>query len=131
MMRSSALTHRHSETHAHADHLTAAQYLKQQLGGSVLVGIGQRITQVQKTFGAIYGFNAELLENAFDVYFQDDETFKLGSLPCTVMHLPGHTPDHVGFVIGKAVFTGDSIFNVRTLGIRVFASRSPSVVLVA
>ncbi|KAI0630192.1 Metallo-hydrolase/oxidoreductase [Trametes polyzona] len=99
------------ETHAHADHLTAAQYLKQQLDGDVPVCIGQRITQVQKTFAPIYGLESAALENAFDVYFKDNEEFMLGSLSCHVMHLPGHTPDHVGYVIGKAVFTGDSIFN--------------------
>ncbi|KAH9895140.1 Metallo-hydrolase/oxidoreductase [Cubamyces lactineus] len=99
------------ETHAHADHLTAAQYLKQQLDGHVPVCIGQRIMRVQSTFAPIYGFDAAALENTFDVYFKDNEEFNLGSLSCHVMHLPGHTPDHVGYVIGKAVFTGDSIFN--------------------
>lgn len=105
---------RSRETHAHADHLTAAQYLKQQLGGDVSVGIGQRIGQVQKTFAPVYGYDdPAVFENTFDHYFKDDETFKLGDLSCQVVHLPGHTPDHVGYVIGKAIFTGDSIFNVR------------------
>ncbi|KAI0793225.1 Metallo-hydrolase/oxidoreductase [Abortiporus biennis] len=100
------------ETHAHADHLTAAQYLKQQLGGNVQVGIGYRITQVQKTFAPIYGFDdPSIFDNTFDKYFKDDEEFKLGNLGCQVIHLPGHTPDHVGYVVGKAIFTGDSIFN--------------------
>ncbi|KAH9847135.1 Metallo-hydrolase/oxidoreductase [Lenzites betulinus] len=99
------------ETHAHADHLTAAQYLKQQLGGDVAVCIGQRITMVQDTFAPIYGLESSSLDGAFDVYFQDNEKFNLGTLSSHVMHLPGHTPDHVGYVIGKAVFTGDSIFN--------------------
>ncbi|OSD06709.1 Metallo-hydrolase/oxidoreductase [Trametes coccinea BRFM310] len=99
------------ETHAHADHLTAAQYLKKQLDGDIPVCIGQRITMVQKTFAPKYGLEAESLKNAFDVYFKDDEEFNLGCLSCHVLHLPGHTPDHVGYVIGKAVFTGDSIFN--------------------
>ncbi|RDX55184.1 Metallo-hydrolase/oxidoreductase [Lentinus brumalis] len=99
------------ETHAHADHLTAAQYLKQELNGDVPVCIGQRIKQVQETFAPIYGLELSSLENAFDVYLGDNEEFKLGSLSCHVLHLPGHTPDHVGFVIGKAVFAGDSIFN--------------------
>ena len=55
-----------------------------------------------------------LIDNSFDIYFADDEDseFKLGGLSCKLLHLPGHTPDHVGFVIGKAVFTGDSILNV-------------------
>ncbi|RPD78055.1 Metallo-hydrolase/oxidoreductase [Lentinus tigrinus ALCF2SS1-7] len=99
------------ETHAHADHLTAAQYLKQQLGGDVPVCIGQRIKQVQETFAPIYGLELSSMDNAFDAYLKDNEEFNLGSLSCHVLHLPGHTPDHVGFVIGKAVFTGDSIFN--------------------
>ncbi|OBZ68185.1 Glyoxylase B2 [Grifola frondosa] len=99
------------ETHAHADHLTAAQYFKQQLDGDVPVCIGQRITQVQKTFAPIYGLEPESLKNTFDVLFKDEAEFKLGELSCRVMHLPGHTPDHVGFIVGKAVFTGDSIFN--------------------
>ena len=103
-----------SETHAHADHLTAAHYLKQQFPGDVLVCIGRRIQQVQETFAPVYGIEPSTLAKAFDVYFGDNEEFALGSLSCSVMHLPGHTPDHVGFVIGKAVFTGDSIFNVNT-----------------
>lgn len=77
------------------------------------IGIGARITQVQELFAPVYGFDNEaLLENAFDIYFKDDEEFKLGGLTARVVHLPGHTPDHVGYVIGKAIFTGDSIFNV-------------------
>ncbi|EKM54268.1 uncharacterized protein PHACADRAFT_258008 [Phanerochaete carnosa HHB-10118-sp] len=100
------------ETHAHADHLTSSQYLKRHLGGSVSIGIGVRITQVQNLFGPVYGFdNPQLLESAFDVYFRDDEEFKLGKFTCKVVHLPGHTPDHIGYVFGKAIFTGDSIFN--------------------
>lgn len=104
---------RSSETHAHADHLTAAQYFKQHLGQDVPVCIGQRISQVQETFAPIYGLDdPALFEKTFDCYLKDDEQFELGRLSCRVMHLPGHTPDHVGYMIGKAVFTGDSIFNV-------------------
>ncbi|KZT10637.1 Metallo-hydrolase/oxidoreductase [Laetiporus sulphureus 93-53] len=104
--------HRILETHAHADHLTAAQYFKHQLGGQIPVCIGQRIGQVQKTFAPKYGFDdPSVFENTFDCFFKDDEQFGLGKLSCRVMHLPGHTPDHVGYLIGKAVFTGDSIFN--------------------
>ncbi|KAI0958440.1 hypothetical protein AcV7_004263 [Taiwanofungus camphoratus] len=99
------------ETHAHADHLTAAQYFKRQLGGDIPVCIGQRISQVQQTFATVYGFEQSAFEKTFDCFFQDDEEFKLGNLSCRVLHLPGHTPDHVGYLIGKAVFTGDSIFN--------------------
>lgn len=61
----------------------------------------------------MYGFDdPALLDKSFDIYLRDDEEFKLGELTCRVVHLPGHTPDHVGYVIGKAIFTGDSIFNV-------------------
>ncbi|TCD64159.1 hypothetical protein EIP91_004472 [Steccherinum ochraceum] len=100
------------ETHAHADHLTAAQYMKQRLGGTVPVGIGARIVQVQKAFAPIYGLDdPALFQGVFDTLFSDEQTVKVGSYEGKVMHLPGHTPDHVGYVIGKAVFTGDSIFN--------------------
>lgn len=109
------------ETHAHADHLTSSQYLKLRLG-NVPVCIGERITQVQETFAPVYGFDeAELFENTFDIYFKDDAEFTLGSTTCRVLHLPGHTPDHVGYVFGLVIFTGDSIFNV---------SRSPCLIYV-
>lgn len=113
------------ETHAHADHLTSAQYLKQELGGNVPVGIGARISQVQKTFAPIYGFDDPvLLRNAFDILFEDDQPFTVGSYTGKVIHLPGHTPDHVGYMIGKAVFTGDSIFNVRSFRLQMLESSS-------
>lgn len=103
-----------SETHAHADHLTSSQYLKKQLGGGVPVCIGARITQVQQTFAPMYGFDdPALFEDTFDIYLQDEQELHLGGLTCRVVHLPGHTPDHVGYVFGSAIFTGDSIFNVR------------------
>lgn len=101
-----------SETHAHADHLTAAQYMKQQLGGDVQVCIGQRITQMQEKFAPVYGLDGNVFTRTFDVYFEDDEEFKIGNITCRAIHLPGHTPDHLGYVMGKAIFTGDSIFNV-------------------
>ena len=106
----------HSETHAHADHLTSSQYLKSQLGGTVPVCIGTRIDLVQKTFASVYGFDdPTLFQNAFDIYMQDEHEFSLGDVTCRVVHLPGHTPDHIGYVFGGAIFTGDSIFNVRLL----------------
>ncbi|KAF8964587.1 beta-lactamase-like protein [Flammula alnicola] len=98
------------ETHAHADHLTASQYLKSKLPENVPLCIGKRITQVQKTFGPKYGVDPAELEQSFDVYLEDNEVFKLGDLSCQVMHLPGHTPDHVGYLVGQSVFTGDSVF---------------------
>ncbi|KAG6845396.1 hypothetical protein H0H87_009743 [Tephrocybe sp. NHM501043] len=98
------------ETHAHADHLSASQYFKANLPGDVPLCIGKRIKQVQKIFAPKYGLNSHTLENAFDILLEDEEEFKLGDLSCKVIHLPGHTPDHVGYMLGKNVFTGDSIF---------------------
>ena len=102
------------ETHAHADHLTAASYLQSRLqaqGADVPVCIGRRIRQVQDTFAKRYGVPADELDNAFDHLLEDNETFPIGNLTAKVLHLPGHTPDHVGYLIGSNVFTGDSIFN--------------------
>ncbi|KAF7315705.1 Lactamase-B domain-containing protein [Mycena indigotica] len=99
------------ETHAHADHLTAAQYFRHKLPG-VPVGIGARISQVQNTFAPVYGLDSkpDVFNGVFDLLFKDDEEIKLGSLICRVLHLPGHTPDHIAYLIGDAVFVGDSIF---------------------
>ncbi|KAH8552903.1 metallo-beta-lactamase superfamily protein [Umbelopsis sp. PMI_123] len=103
------------ETHAHADHISASRYLQtvleHLLSSSPEVCIGHRIVHVQQTFGAIYSIPEAELENAFDRLLQDEEELGLGSLVVRVIHLPGHTPDHVGYIIGSNVFTGDSIFN--------------------
>ncbi|KAL6854790.1 hypothetical protein ACO1O0_005917 [Amphichorda felina] len=103
------------ETHAHADHLTAASYLQSRLSQiqdhRPLIGIGKRIKQVQKLFGQRYGIPENEYKNVFDTLFDDDETFKLGSLTGTAIHLPGHTPDHLGYKIGDNVFVGDSLFH--------------------
>jgi glyoxylase-like metal-dependent hydrolase (beta-lactamase superfamily II) len=103
------------ETHAHADHLTAASYLQQRLVDQGKprpeVCIGARITEVQSTFASKYGIEPSELTNVFDKLFQDNEEFAIGTLKAKVLHLPGHTPDHVGYLIGENVFTGDSIFN--------------------
>ncbi len=103
------------ETHAHADHLTASAYLQRRL---VQMGqprpdicIGKRIIQVQDHFSKKYGFDAAELQNVFDKLFDDNEEFFVGQIPAKVLHLPGHTPDHIGYNIGNNVFTGDSIFN--------------------
>lgn len=92
------------ETHAHADHLTAASYLKHRLsqeqGYRPAIGIGKRIKQVQKLFGERYGIPAEEYEGAFDKLFEDDETFNIGNISATAVFLPGHTPDHLGYKIG-------------------------------
>lgn len=103
------------ETHAHADHLTAAYYIQQALrvGGEphASICIGENIAIVQKTFASRYNIPKEELQNAFDHLFRPNETFQIGELTVTALHLPGHTPDHGGYQIGSNVFTGDSIFN--------------------
>lgn len=103
------------ETHAHADHLTAARYLQSRLvelgHPRTKISIGKRITQVQATFGEKYNINKGELENVFDNLWDDNQKFNIGHLNCEVLHLPGHTPDHVGYRIERNVFTGDSIFN--------------------
>ena len=92
------------ETHAHADHLTAASYLQSRLtqmqGHKPLIGIGKRIKQVQKLFGQRYGIPEEEYKHVFDTLFDDDESFQIGNLTATAIHLPGHTPDHLGYKIG-------------------------------
>ena len=98
------------ETHAHADHLTAASYLQsrlalQQGGHRPLIGIGKRIDQVQKWFGQRYGVPENEWKGMFDKLFDDDEAFEIGNLKAQAIHLPGHTPDHMGYYIGgKAPF---------------------------
>ncbi|SPO01973.1 probable Zn-dependent hydrolases, including glyoxylases [Cephalotrichum gorgonifer] len=103
------------ETHAHADHLTAAAYLQRRLlqsqGSKVPICTGHDIRKVQATFGPRYRVPQAELDNAFDHLFQDDEVFNIGNLKAAVLHLPGHTPDHSGYQIGSNVFAGDSIFN--------------------
>ena len=104
------------ETHAHADHLTASRYLQNMLGRrqhqqQPLVCIGKRISGVQETMSRIYGIPTSEMQNAFDYTFSDDETFRIGELEAQVIYLPGHTPDHIGYIVGPNVFTGDSIFN--------------------
>ena len=91
------------ETHAHADHLTAASYLQhrllQQQGSRPPICIGKRIRQVQERFAARYGIPADEYEDVFDHLFEDYESFELGQLTVNVMHLQGHTPDHIGYHI--------------------------------
>jgi glyoxylase-like metal-dependent hydrolase (beta-lactamase superfamily II) len=103
------------ETHAHADHLTAASYLQHRLsqlqGFNPPICIGKRIREVQDLFAAKYGIAIEDYEGVFDKLFDDDETFEIGNVKGTIMHLPGHTPDHIGYYISGNVFCGDSIFN--------------------
>jgi glyoxylase-like metal-dependent hydrolase (beta-lactamase superfamily II) len=103
------------ETHIHADHLTAAFYLASRLeekqGSRPPICIGKRITQVQALFGKKYGINSKEYEGVFDYFFDDDEEFLIGDLTAKIIHLPGHTPDHIGYFIGDNVFSGDSLFH--------------------
>jgi glyoxylase-like metal-dependent hydrolase (beta-lactamase superfamily II) len=98
------------ETHAHADHLSSAPYLKSSLGAEIV--IGAHIDAVQKVFGPI--FNAEpgfkVDGSQFDRLVADGETFKLGELDVTAMHTPGHTPACMSYLVGDAVFVGDTLF---------------------
>ncbi|MBU6421596.1 MAG: MBL fold metallo-hydrolase [Gammaproteobacteria bacterium] len=98
------------ETHAHADHLSAAQHIKHKLGGRIAIGEG--IRHVQKTFKALYNLGDEFKPDGrqFDHLFKDAETFTIGDLKARVMAVPGHTSDSVAYVIGDAAFVGDTLF---------------------
>ena len=98
------------ETHAHADHLTAAPYLKSRLGGRT--GIGEHIMAVQKVFKGIFNLEPGFRQDGsqFDHLFRDGEEFRIGELRARVMHVPGHTPADIAFHVGDAVFVGDTMF---------------------
>src|SRR5947209_3694436 len=98
------------ETHVHADHLSAAPYIKDRLGGRL--GIGEKITVVQDTFGKIFNAGTEFQRDGsqFDRLFKDGDSFKLGSIDAAAMHTPGHTPACMTYVIGNAAFIGDTLF---------------------
>jgi len=98
------------ETHAHADHLSAAQLLRSALGGKVAIGEG--ICKVQAHFGPVFNLQPPFAADGhqFDALFSDDDTFSLGDIECRVMHTPGHTNDSVTYLIGDYAFIGDSLF---------------------
>lgn len=98
------------ETHAHADHLSAAPYLQGKLGGKL--AIGRAITQVQDVFGKLFNAGTEFERDGsqFDHLFDDGESFALGRLAGVALHVPGHTPADMAFVIGDAAFIGDTMF---------------------
>jgi len=98
------------ETHVHADHLTAAQYLKEELGGKI--AMSQKISIVQETFGAIYHLDIKQwnAQQLFDYLFEDHESFQIGTLKAYNIPTPGHTPACLSYVIGDAVFVGDTLF---------------------
>ncbi len=98
------------ETHAHADHLSAAQYLQQQLGGKI--AIGEHIGQVQQKFSEIFHLEAEFDTDGsqFDVLLSEARPFQIGELTAEVLFVPGHTPACVAYKVGDAVFVGDTLF---------------------
>ena len=98
------------ETHVHADHLTAAPYLRDKLGGKI--AIGAKINAVQDVFKKVFNAEEDFPTDGrqFDKLFEDGETFKIGKLEARVMHPPGHTPACSTYVIGDAAFVGDTLF---------------------
>ncbi|MGJ8589507.1 MAG: MBL fold metallo-hydrolase [Yoonia sp.] len=98
------------ESHVHADHLSAAPYLQEHLGGKI--GIGANITIVQDTFGKVFNEGTEFQRDGsqFDALFEDGDSFHIGQMRADVLHTPGHTPACLTYVIGDAAFVGDTLF---------------------
>ncbi|MFK5978375.1 MAG: MBL fold metallo-hydrolase [Rhizobiaceae bacterium] len=98
------------ETHVHADHLSAAPYIQEKVGGKI--GIGKNITIVQDTFGKVFNEGTEFQRDGsqFDKLFVEGDTYKIGTMDAFTMHTPGHTPACMVHVIGNTAFTGDTLF---------------------
>lgn len=98
------------ETHVHADHLSAAPYLQEALGGKI--GIGNRITVIQETFGKVFNEGTRFARDGsqFDRLFAEGDSVMIGQMRADVMHTPGHTPACLTYVIGDAAFVGDTLF---------------------
>jgi glyoxylase-like metal-dependent hydrolase (beta-lactamase superfamily II) len=98
------------ETHAHADHLSGARYLQQQVGGRI--AIGERIRDVQATFKKLFNLERDFLPDGsqFDHLFKDGETFKIGEVEAKALLVPGHTPADMAYQLDGAVFVGDTLF---------------------
>lgn len=98
------------ETHAHADHLSAARYLQEKVGGRI--AIGERIREVQATFKKLYNLERNFLPDGaqFDHLFKDDEVFKIGDVEARALWVPGHTPADMAYVVDGSVFVGDTLF---------------------
>ena len=98
------------ETHIHADHLSAAPYLREALGGKI--AIGEHVTTIQRKFGAVFNEDGKFQRNGsqFDVLLSDNQSINIGSIDGYVLHTPGHTPACVTYVFGNAVFVGDTLF---------------------
>ena len=98
------------ETHVHADHLSAAPYIQDKLGGKI--GVGSKIMVVQETFGKIFNEGTEFQRDGsqFDTLFEDGDTYKVGNMDCFAIYTPGHTPACMVHVTGDAAFVGDTLF---------------------
>lgn len=98
------------ETHVHADHLSAAPYIQDQVGGKI--GIGAKITVVQDTFGKVFNEGTQFQRDGsqFDALFQDGDTYQIGQMQAVAIATPGHTPACMSHVIGNATFVGDTLF---------------------
>ncbi len=98
------------ETHAHADHLSGAHYLKEHTGGKI--AIGEHIRAVQSTFKAIFNLEHSFAPNGsqFDHLLKDGETFRIGNMEMSALHVPGHTPADMAYLVSDAVFVGDTLF---------------------
>lgn len=98
------------ETHVHADHLSAAPYIQERLGGKI--GIGDQITVVQHTFGKVFNEGTRFQRDGsqFDQLFREGDSFAIGDMSVRVLHTPGHTPACLTYVIGDAAFVGDTLF---------------------
>jgi glyoxylase-like metal-dependent hydrolase (beta-lactamase superfamily II) len=98
------------ETHAHADHLSAAAYLKSKVGGQIAVG--QHIRQVQRTFKSLFNLEPAFMPDGsqFDHLFEDGEQFAVGRIPVQALHVPGHTPADMAYAMPGMVFVGDTLF---------------------
>ena len=98
------------ETHTHADHLSAAPYLQQQLGGKI--AIGREIVTVQGVFGKVFNEGTEFARDGsqFDRLLDDGEVLAVGGIPLIALHVPGHTPADMAYAVGDALFTGDTMF---------------------
>ena len=98
------------ETHVHADHLSAAPYIQERLGGKI--GVGSKITVVQEVFGKVFNEGTEFQRDGsqFDALFEDGDTYMVGEMQCFAMYTPGHTPACMVHVMGDAAFVGDTLF---------------------
>lgn len=98
------------ETHVHADHLSAAPYLQDKLGGKI--GVGEQIIVVQETFGKVFNEGTEFQRDGsqFDALFKDGDRYQVGTMECFAIHTPGHTPACMVHVMGNAAFVGDTLF---------------------